>query len=103
LLVKVAANQLILTPPLLLLTLGSLRWFQSGLRADLKDIRRQLRATYAAALFQNWRLWSVAQAVNIAVVPADYRVLFSNVVTLWWNIFLSTASHTGHATGGELP
>lgn len=40
------------------------------------------------------QVWTVAQAVNFQVVPLEYRVLFGNMVALWWNIYLSLASHT---------
>lgn len=40
------------------------------------------------------QVWTVAQVVNFQVVPLEYRVLFGNMVALWWNIYLSLASHT---------
>jgi hypothetical protein len=40
------------------------------------------------------QVWTVAQAVNFQVVPLEYRVLFGNMIALWWNIYLSLASHT---------
>eukprot|EP01034_Spumella_vulgaris_P023565 gene23565-29793_t len=65
--VKLATNQLVMTPP---------------------TVKRQ----YAVALFTNWKVWTVAQTVNFTVVPLDYRVLFGNVVALWWNTYLSVTS-----------
>ena len=42
------------------------------------------------------QVWTVAQAVNFQLVPLDYRVLFGNVVALWWNIYLSLVN--AHST-----
>ena len=42
------------------------------------------------------KVWTVAQAVNFQLVPLDYRVLFGNVVALWWNIYLSLVN--AHST-----
>lgn len=86
---KLALNQLALTPPFLLLTLAYLQYFQT---LSVTKTSQMIRNTYAAALFTNWKVWTAAQAINFTVVPLDYRVLFGNLVALWWNIYLSTVS-----------
>jgi hypothetical protein len=48
-----------------------------------------VKNSFAAALFTNWKVWTVAQAINFKLVPLEYRVLFGNCVALWWNIYLS--------------
>jgi hypothetical protein len=87
--VKVAITQLVMTPPFLLFTLAYIKYFISF---DAKATVSAVRNTYAATLFTNWRVWTVAQAVNFGVVPLQYRVLFGNMVSLWWNIYLSLAT-----------
>jgi protein Mpv17 len=83
---KLALNQLVLTPPFLALTLGFIQYFQT---LSATQTTTMVRNTYAAALFTNWKVWTVAQAINFTAVPLDYRVLFGNFVALWWNIYLS--------------
>eukprot|EP01031_Cornospumella_fuschlensis_P040954 gene40954-49958_t len=84
--VKLALNQLVMTPPFLLLTLAYLQYFLS---LNATQTVRNVKNSFAAALFTNWKVWTVAQAVNFKFVPLQYRVLFGNVIALWWNIYLS--------------
>lgn len=37
----------------------------------------------------NWVVWPVLQAVNMSVVPLQYRLLYINVCSLFWSAFLS--------------
>jgi protein Mpv17 len=45
------------------------------------------------ALIANWSLWIPAQVINFRFVPGKFQVLFSNVVALAWNVYLSFMSH----------
>ena len=86
LLAKLALDRLVMTPPFLLITLVYLNYFQSF---NATQVSRTVKNIYAGALYLNWRVWTVAQAVNFRYVPLEYRVLFGNMVALWWNIVLS--------------
>jgi protein Mpv17 len=37
-------------------------------------------------------VWPLANAVNFAIVPAPYRVLYVNFVSLCWNTYLSSVN-----------
>lgn len=89
LLVKVLLQQGVFTPPFLLFTLAYINYFLS---MDVTKTVREVKNAYAVALFTNWKVWTVAQAVNFKAVPLDYRVLFGNLVALWWNVYLSMLS-----------
>lgn len=41
----------------------------------------------------DWVIWPPTQAINFALVPAQYRVLYVNAVTVVWDIFLSYTKH----------
>jgi Mpv17 / PMP22 family len=43
-------------------------------------------------LYVNWMIWIPAQGINFKYVPVKYRVLFSNIVAVTWNIYLSYAT-----------
>jgi len=86
---KILLDRLLLTPPFLLFSLGFIQYFQNfSATTTIANIRN----SYAAALFTNWRVWTVAQGINFTYVPLEYRVLFGNLVALWWNIYLSLAT-----------
>lgn len=41
----------------------------------------------------DWFIWPPTQAVNFAIVPSQYRVLYVNGVTVLWDVFLSYIKH----------
>lgn len=41
----------------------------------------------------NYKLWPLANAINFSLVPLKLRVLFANVVSVFWNMYLSAASN----------
>ena len=49
------------------------------------------------ALVANWALWVPAQLVNFRYIPGKFQVLFSNVVALGWNAYLSFTAHEAEA------
>jgi hypothetical protein len=55
--------------------------------AGISKVKNDLWPT----LLANWRLWPAANAINFALVPLQYRVGFSNLVAVFWNIYLSSA------------
>ena len=56
------------------------------------DIKSKLEAEWWTTTKGNWALWIPAQVVNFRLVPAQFQVLFANVVGVAWNIFLSYRS-----------
>jgi len=59
---------------------------------NLTEIRTRLEANFMDTLKTNWMLWIPAQLINFGFMPAKYQVLFSNVVGLAWNTYLSFMS-----------
>ncbi len=41
----------------------------------------------------DWCIWPPSQYINFTWVPQAYRVLYVNVVTVIWDIFLSKIKH----------
>lgn len=56
---------------------------------DFKTSLKNTLIKLPPTLIANWKLWPAAQLVNFSIVPPDYRVLFSNMVGIIWNIYLS--------------
>jgi FtsH-binding integral membrane protein len=52
-------------------------------------IVQRLAASMPSVLVANWGLWIPAQIVNFRFVPGKFQVLYSNVVALLWNVYLS--------------
>jgi len=85
-LAKIAMDRLVFTPPFLLFTLAYMQFLQTF---NIAKTSAAVKNIYAGAIYLNWKVWTVAQAVNFKYVPLEYRVLFGNLVALWWNVMLS--------------
>mmetsp|Transcript_47508 Transcript_47508/g.70722 ORF Transcript_47508/g.70722 Transcript_47508/m.70722 type:complete len:219 (-) Transcript_47508:149-805(-) len=86
---RVFFDQLLFAPLFNCAFLSSL-WTLEGLPGA--DILAMLKKEVPAMLVANWALWVPAQVVNFRFVPSKYQVLFSNVVALVWNGYLSYTS-----------
>ena len=65
------------------------------------DIVRQLQAALPDMIVAGWTLWIPAMSINFSIVPIKYQVLFSNVVALVWNVYLSYKSSIDHVVEAE--
>lgn len=41
----------------------------------------------------NWKLWPAANLLNFSLVPLKLRVLFANVVSVAWNMYMSQSAN----------
>mmetsp|Transcript_1954 Transcript_1954/g.4599 ORF Transcript_1954/g.4599 Transcript_1954/m.4599 type:complete len:103 (-) Transcript_1954:183-491(-) len=57
--------------------------------------------THAPMRFQ--RLWAVAHFINFRFIPSSQRLLYINVVTIFWTTYLSWSScQSGQGSGTEV-
>lgn len=54
------------------------------------DFEKKMRASYWTALKMNWKVWTPFQFININFVPVQFRVLFANMVALFWYAYLAS-------------
>ena len=71
--------------PIFLSTFITSLWTLEGREFDVA----KLKENWSKAIVANWLLWVPAQAVNFSYIPLKYQVLYSNVVAVMWNCFLS--------------
>ncbi|KAG8515040.1 LOW QUALITY PROTEIN: Peroxisomal membrane protein 2, partial [Galemys pyrenaicus] len=57
---------------------------------DAATCMAQVRTGFWPALLMNWRVWTPAQFININYVPLQFRVLFANLVALFWYTYLAS-------------
>uniref|UniRef100_A0A3Q4MH25 Peroxisomal membrane protein 2 n=1 Tax=Neolamprologus brichardi TaxID=32507 RepID=A0A3Q4MH25_NEOBR len=48
------------------------------------DFEKKMRRSYWTALKMNWKVWTPFQFININFVPVQFRVLFANMIALFW-------------------
>lgn len=80
---RVTCDQLGFAPVMIGVFLGSMATMEGA------DPKHRLQSTWWPALQANWMLWPAVQTVNFALMPAHYRLLFANMVSIGWNSYLS--------------
>ena len=83
---RVAVDQLVFAPTNLFVFLSTMSILEGS------SPREKLAKTYKSALQGNWMVWPFVQVVNFSFVPLDYRVLFVNGLSIFWNCYLSFIS-----------
>ncbi|KAK2911088.1 hypothetical protein Q8A67_003221 [Cirrhinus molitorella] len=56
----------------------------------LADVQNKLKTSYWPAMKMNWKVWTPFQFININYVPVQFRVLFANMVALFWYAYLAS-------------
>uniref|UniRef100_A0A383VBB4 Uncharacterized protein n=1 Tax=Tetradesmus obliquus TaxID=3088 RepID=A0A383VBB4_TETOB len=87
-LARMACDQLGFAP----LFVGSMMAILTAVDGKSDKVIETLKADLPSAIKANWALWVPAQFLNFRFVPAQYQVLFSNVVALAWNVYFSFAT-----------
>mmetsp|Transcript_1842 Transcript_1842/g.2933 ORF Transcript_1842/g.2933 Transcript_1842/m.2933 type:complete len:294 (+) Transcript_1842:209-1090(+) len=52
------------------------------------------RAHYWPTLKANWYCWPFANYINFFWIPAQYRLLFTSFVSIFWNMYLSSIANS---------
>ena len=98
---RVALDQFAFTPFFLQLWLSAL-WTLEG-ETPIETIPSRMMEATPTILVANWILWIPAQIFNFRMVPVKYQVLYSNVVALFWNIYLSSTATTAPSNNANCP
>ncbi|BDA48127.1 probable protein SYM1 [Coccomyxa sp. Obi] len=88
-LLKTAADQLLWAPVMTCVYFAFLRTAEGHPELIMSTIQAKLVQTVVA----NYVLWPAAHFINFKFVPTQHRILYNNVVSIFWNAFLSTLSH----------
>ncbi|XP_075390483.1 peroxisomal membrane protein 2 [Tenrec ecaudatus] len=59
-------------------------------RKDMAAFSVKVRRGFWPALQMNWKVWTPVQFVNVNYVPVQFRVLFANLVALFWYAYLAS-------------
>ncbi|KIO24411.1 hypothetical protein M407DRAFT_47674, partial [Tulasnella calospora MUT 4182] len=59
---------------------------------SLDDVKAKLHKSYTSTVKANWMLFIPFQTINMGFVPLQHRLLAVNVISLFWNTYLSLAS-----------
>ncbi|GJD07072.1 Peroxisomal membrane protein 2 [Galdieria sulphuraria] len=87
---KVILDQFIFSPPF-----TALYYYVTALMRDepLKPVSQKIRRELFDVMKKSWLLWIPVNAINYALIPLELRVLFANIVDVFWTAYLiSTVS-----------
>ncbi|PSC71174.1 hypothetical protein C2E20_5468 [Micractinium conductrix] len=84
-LIKMALDQLVWGPAMTLVFFA----FLKTLEGHPELIVATIQAKFLPTMLANYVLWPLAHLVNFRFVPTDYRILFNNVVAIFWTTWLS--------------
>jgi len=84
-LARMLIDQLFFTPAFLLVYFHIIG-FMNGL--SVRQIHRKISKEYFSVLALNYRIWPIAGLINFLYVRPDLRVLFGNVVAIFWMALL---------------
>ncbi|XP_004709684.1 peroxisomal membrane protein 2 isoform X3 [Echinops telfairi] len=59
-------------------------------RKDMATFSMKVRRGFWPALQMNWKVWTPIQFINVNYVPVQFRVLFANLVALFWYAYLAS-------------
>lgn len=84
-LIKTAADQLVWGPIMTLFFFAFLKALEGHPELIMSTIQQKFMPTMLA----NYVLWPIAHLINFKLVPSDWRILFNNVVAIFWTTYLS--------------
>ena len=57
--------------------------------SNVKGIRHKLSTKFVPTVVGAWKFWPAANIVNFGMVPIQFRVLYNNVLSLFWTGYLT--------------
>lgn len=89
--VKMALDQLLMAP------FGCAVYFtcMDIMMGHPNHVSTTLRTKFRKTLMASYKMWPAANVVNFALVPPQYRVLYTNLLSVVWTCILSKTSAAG--------
>ena len=57
--------------------------------SGVAGIRDKLSTRFVTAVTGSWKFWPPANVINFGLVPVEFRVLYNNVLSLFWTGYLT--------------
>ncbi|XP_014611236.1 PREDICTED: mpv17-like protein 2 [Polistes canadensis] len=90
---KTFLDQLIASPTCLIIFFGGLGLME---RDKVEEAYREIKVKLIEAWKVDCCFWPPAQCVNFMFIPLQYRVLYINVMTMVYDVFLSYIKYDAH-------
>lgn len=87
---KMALDQFVSTPITTVIFFIYMRCIEGKPEDAWSYMMKKMKPT----LLANWTLWPLAHIINFTFVPPAQRILYCNVVALFWTVILSKITNT---------
>ncbi|XP_027699973.1 peroxisomal membrane protein 2 [Vombatus ursinus] len=84
---RLLLDRLVFAPAFLLLFFFCMNFLEGK---DMAAFSAKVKTGYWPALQMNWKVWTPIQFININYIPLQFRVLFANMVALFWYTYLAS-------------
>ena len=86
---RIFLDQAFMAPSFIAIFMSSLFGLEQGYNANTDLLQKKLKKDWWETVRANWFVWIPAQAINFGFIRPHYQVLFSNIIGLNWNTYLS--------------
>lgn len=83
---KMACDQLLMTPLLTLAFFMGMKTMEGAPEQAIPTVKEKLWPSLKA----NWVVWPVLHIINFAFIPTSQRILYCNVMAIFWTAYMST-------------
>ncbi|KAI0218367.1 Protein Mpv17 [Lamellibrachia satsuma] len=83
---KVALDQMMFAPTVLPIFLGVMSYWRTY---SIETAKEKIKQDYRAVLLTNYKIWPAAQLINFYFVPFQHRILYTNCIALYWNVYMA--------------
>ncbi|XP_014089939.2 mpv17-like protein 2 [Bactrocera oleae] len=87
---KILIDQIFMSPACILIFFYSACYLE---QRSVQDTNKELCDKFPIIYLMDWTMWPAAQYINFRYLDTKYRVMFVNVCTAVYNIFLSYMKH----------
>jgi hypothetical protein len=68
---------------------GYFTWRSMLEGTGLQGTRHKLRKQFGSTVLGAWKFWPAANIINFGMIPLEYRVLYMNVLSIFWTGYLT--------------
>mmetsp|Transcript_1675 Transcript_1675/g.2978 ORF Transcript_1675/g.2978 Transcript_1675/m.2978 type:complete len:216 (-) Transcript_1675:275-922(-) len=82
---KLVLDQFVFSPLFI-----ALYFIVNGFMLDqrMQDIADKIITTLPKVMLKNWSVWIPANAISYALIPLNLRVLYGNIISIFWTAYL---------------
>lgn len=90
--IKILYDQLVMSPVCIVGFFYPAGWL---FNQSTEECTKELKSKFLKVYVTDWMVWPATQFINFYYLPPQYRVIYVNLITMLYNVFLSHVKHEG--------